>query len=311
MPFNLFSQCKRYKIPLWQCPQFLFMIMGLFIIVASLVFYFIGERQISDPRIVALIVVLVAMVLLIIAFIITHSFEVLAEANRMKTEFVNIVSHQLRTPLTNLRWGTQFLLSKDFQNSDQKLKADYFDIIKENSNRMEVLIDDLLTIMRLQEGKMDTKKSFFELKTLIEEVLEEYKSFLKANNLKVELMAEGELPYVYASKTLLKIVLQNLIGNAINYNRPGEKIEISLEKNKSRVIFSIKDKGIGIPKKDQRYIFEKFFRAENAIREEVNGTGLGLYIVKLILDSMDGKIWFNSKQGKGSVFNFSLPIKNN
>jgi len=127
---NIFSQCKKYRIPLWQCPQFLFVVMSLVIMFSSITFYAIGEHYVTDPRIVAFAVLAVSMVLFIIAFIITHSFENLAEANRMKTEFVNIVSHQLRTPLTNLRWATQALLSEDFNVSEKEQNIEYFDIIK-------------------------------------------------------------------------------------------------------------------------------------------------------------------------------------
>ncbi len=307
--FNIFAQCRKYNIPLWQCPQFLFAVMGLFIMVSSIVFYAIGERYIADPRMVALVVILVAMTLLVIAFVISHSFENLAEANRMKTEFVNIVSHQLRAPLTNLRWATQFLLSKEFQDSAEIEKSDYFDIIRENGNRMEGLIDDLLTITRLREGKLDSKKTNFALGELIKEVLDEHKPFLEASNIKLDLSLPEKLPKAFASYPLIRIVLENLIGNAINYSRGEKKIDIGLKARKDRIIFTIKDRGIGIPKEDKRYIFEKFFRAKNAVQTEVNGTGLGLFIVKLILDGMNGKIWFTSTEGQGSVFNFSLPTK--
>jgi len=307
---NIFAQCRKYKIPLWQCPQFLFVVMGLFIMLSSVAFYAIGEHYIFDPRMVALVVMLVTMMLLVIAFIITHSFENLAEANRMKTEFVNIVSHQLRAPLTNLRWATQFLLSKEFQDSDQAEKTDYFDIIKENGNRMEGLIDDLLTITRLKDGKLDSKKASFVFEDLVKEVIDEHKHFLEANNMKIEFSSPGDLPNVFASYPLIKIVLENLIDNAINYSKGSKKIEIILISKKDKVIFVIKDKGMGVPKEDQKYIFEKFFRAKNAVHAEVNGTGLGLFIIKLILEGMDGKIWFTSQEGKGSVFNFSLPARN-
>lgn len=305
---NIFAQCKKYHIPLWQCPQFLFTVMGLFIIVSSITFYAIGERYIADPRMVALLVIMIALVLLVISFVITHSFENLAEANRMKTEFVNIVSHQLRAPLTNLRWATQFLLSEGFQKSAAVEKSDYFEIIRENGNRMEGLIDDLLTITRLREGKLDSKKSPLALDDLIKEILEEHKTFLEARNIRVEFKPDKNLPKVLASYPLMKIVLENLIGNAINYSRGGQKIIVKLKPTDKKMVCSIEDQGIGIPREDQRYVFEKFFRARNAVQTEVNGTGLGLFIAKLILDGLGGKIWFKSKEDKGSTFSFSLPL---
>jgi len=282
--------------------------MGVFIIATSIVFYAIGNNYVTDSRMVALIVILVAMTLLVIAFVITHSFENLAEANRMKTEFVNIVSHQLRAPLTNLRWATQFLLSEDFQAAAQDEKNDYFDIIKENGNRMEGLIDDLLTITRLKEGKPDSRKVPFNLAPLIQEIIDEHGVFAQAKNIDVSLSAPKDVPQVLASHPLIKIVVENLVGNAINYSRGGKEILIKLETKKERLVFSIEDHGIGIPSEDKRYVFEKFFRAKNAVQTDVNGTGLGLFIVKMILDGMSGRIWFKTKENRGTTFYFSLPI---
>ena len=305
--FNIFSQCRKYNVPLWQCPQFLFVVMGFMIIVSSIVFYAIGEHYVTDPRIVAFGVLAVAMALLVISFIITRSFEDLAEANRMKTEFVNIVSHQLRGPLTNLRWATQFLLSEEFTSSNKKQNIEYFDIIKENSARMEGLIDDLLTITRLRDGKLDSKKAKFSLTALTEEVILEHKRVADASDIQLELNAPKNLPDVFASYPLIKIVVENLINNAINYSKEGDKIFIQLEPVKKELRFQIKDEGIGISSEDQKRIFQKFFRARNAIRAEIYGTGLGLFIIKLILDGMNGRVWFISKKDKGSTFYFTLP----
>jgi len=304
---NIFSQCKKYHVPLWQCPQFLFVVMGFVIMTSSIVFYAIGEHYVTDPRLVAFVVLTVAMIFLIISFIITRSFEDLAEANRMKAEFVNIVSHQLRAPLTNLRWAVQFLLSEEFDASNEEQNIEYFDIIKENSARMEGLIDDLLTITRLREGKMDNRKSKFVLTTLTEEVISEYKSVADASNIELELKAPKDLPDIFFSYPLIKIVVENLISNAINYSKRDSKILVELKVLSKEIRFQIKDQGIGIPIEDQKRIFQKFFRARNAIRAEVYGTGLGLFIVKLILDGMNGKVWFASRKDKGSTFYFSLP----
>jgi len=305
--FNIFAQCKKYNIPLWQCPQFLFVVMGFVIMVASLAFYAIGERYVADPRAVAFVVLMVSMTLLVIAFVITRSFEDLAETNRMKSEFVNIVSHQLRAPLTNLRWATQFLTSAEFVNSVREEHAEYFDIIKENSARMENLIDDLLTITRLRGGRMDTRRMKFSLAHLTKEVVSEYGSLALASNIEIELIAPDNLPQVFASYPLTKIVIENLIGNAISYSPGSQKVVIKLAETAGKVELQIKDQGMGIPAEDRKYIFQKFFRAKNAIQAEVYGTGLGLFIVKLILDGMGGRVWFISKKGKGTTFYFTLP----
>ena len=309
LKLNIFAQCKEYEIPLKQCPQFLFFIMGTFIAISSVVFYLIGQHYITDPRIVALTVLAIAGIFSIIAFIVTNSFQNLAEANRIKTEFVNIVSHQLRAPLTNLRWATQFLLSNDLENASTEERNSYFDIIKENGNRMENLIDDLLTITRLRNGKMDTHKIKFSLEDLTREVLDDNKRFIEASNLKINLVVSKDLPRAFASHSLIKIVVENLVSNAIRYSKSKGQISIKIGKRGKEILFEIKDQGIGIPIKEQQYLFQKFYRARNALHAEIYGTGLGLFIVRLILKSMNGKVWFSSKEGKGSTFYFTLPTK--
>ncbi len=306
---NIFSQCKKYNIPLRQCPQFLFVIMGFGIMLFSITFYTIGERHVTDPRMVAIAVLLVSIFLMIIAFTITHSFENLAEANRIKAEFVNIVSHQLRAPLTNLKWAIQSLSSEKFSQALSDYSTEYFDAIKENGARMEKLIDDLLIITRLKEKGVRDKKSSFSLAALTQEVVSEHKSFIKASNLNIDLKTPDDLLDVFASRFLVKIVIENLVGNAIRYSKGGDKIFIELEASTKKVKFKIRDQGIGISKKDQKYIFQKFFRAQNAVKRKVYGTGLGLFIVKLILDGIKGKVWFVSKEKEGSAFYFTLPTR--
>ena len=148
--FNILGQCKRYGLSLWQCPQFLFLLMGLIIVVSSLVSYAIGNRYIDDPLTVSLIVIFLTALLLIIASIITRSFERLAEASRMKSEFVSVVSHQLRSPLSNIKWALELLMSgKIYPISDKQLE--YCKILKENSQRMMELVSDLLTVSKIEQ----------------------------------------------------------------------------------------------------------------------------------------------------------------
>ncbi len=307
--FHIFSKCKRYNVPLWQCPEFLFVIMGLVIIIASLIFYAIGGQYVADLRIVALMVTAVAALLLTIAFIITHSFEKLAEADRMKAEFVGIVSHQMRSPLTNVRWAIQFFNPQKFNELEDSQKEECFDIIRENSARMESLLNDLLTVAKLQEGKITNKKKTFSMESLIEKILEEHNSLVENKNLQTSIEVSPGLADIFASYPLAKIVLENLINNAVSYSKEGGKIEIKAEKKGNKAMIIVKDEGVGIPQDDKKHIFQRFFRAKNAATEETKGTGLGLFITKMVLDELKGRIWFKSQLGKGSTFYCTLPIK--
>ncbi|MFH1656601.1 MAG: HAMP domain-containing sensor histidine kinase [Candidatus Nealsonbacteria bacterium] len=305
---NVVGHCKNQGVPVWQCPQFLFLIMGTVIIFISVGSFLIGNRYIIDPSIVALIDIIITMVLLIISFFITKSFERLSEVSQMKSEFINIVSHQLRSPITNIKWIIDFLVSKDIKMSPEK-EEEYFNHLKENVSRMVELVDELLIISRIEKGSLPIKKVEFSLEDLVKELIFNSKAYSQALNLKVKFYPQRDLPKVYFDPVLIKLVVENLIDNAIRYTKPKGKVEIWIEKKGSYLLFKIKDTGVGIPKKDQKYIFQKFFRSNNSLKEKIRGSGLGLYIAKLIIEKSKGKIWFKSKQDKGTAFHFLLPIK--
>lgn len=305
---NIPAQCKRYGLSLWQCPSFLFLIMGIIIIASALIAYAIGARYIKDPEIVTLIILILTAILFIVSFIITQSFEKLAEASRMKSEFISVVSHQLRSPLSNLRWVIELLTSGRLGKIEEK-QIDYFKILKENSSRMRELVSDLLTVSRIETATLSLKKKEFSLPDLINKLILEFKPFAKASNVEIEFKFQKDLPKAFADPNQIRQVLENLLDNAIRYIKNKGTVEILLESRGKNFYFEIKDNGVGIPKKDQKYIFQKFFRAENILKHQTQGTGLGLYISKAIVERSRGKIGFKSEENKGSTFWFTLPIK--
>jgi len=306
--FNISAQCKKYGLPLWQCPHFLFLVMGIIIIVSTLAVYALGSRYVEDPQVVVLIVLSVTAILFTIGVIITRSFERLAEANRMKSEFISVVSHQLRSPLSNLRWAIELLTSGRVNGVSEK-QLEYFKILKENSARMRELVSDLLIVSRLETAKLPLKKKEVSLEDLAREIIEELEPFAKASNVKLDLKAPKNLPKVFTDSSQVRLVIENLLDNAIRYIKEKGQVEIKLEKRRKNLYFEIKDNGVGIPKEDQKYIFQKFFRSENVMRYQTQGSGLGLYITKSIVKRSGGKIGFKSQEGIGSTFWFTLPIK--
>jgi len=310
---DMTSQCKKYGVPLRQCPQFLFFIMGDAIIVAMLATYFIGIRFNSDPEVVALIVICLTMVLLALLFIIIRSFEQLAETSRMKTEFVSIVSHQIRSPLTNLKWIVEILMSGILGKTEDK-QTEYFKILKENLERMQKLVSELLTVSRIEASKFVLKKEEFSMENLAHDLISEFEPIAKSSNIKIEMVAAPGLPKVYSDPFQVLQVLENLLYNAIRYMGFAEsgkdrgKVEVTLRSKDGYVFCEVVDNGIGIPKDDQKYIFQKFFRAENVRRYQTGGSGLGLYISKSIIERSGGKMGFTSCEGKGTTFWFKLPV---
>lgn len=305
--FNIVAQCKKYGLSLWQCPQFLFLVMGIIIIGSTLATYFIGRKYVEDPQIIALVVLFATAILFVIATTIVRGFERLAEANRMKSEFVSIVSHQLRSPLTNLKWVIE-LVSSGRVDPVTKKQLEYFKILKENSDRMRELISDLLIVSRIEQGRLPPRKERIFLKDLIEKRIKEMEIFAKAANIKIEFEAEAKLPQILTDPSQLKLVIENLLDNAVRYTEEKGKVEINLEKKDKNLYFEIKDNGVGIPKNDQKYVFQKFFRSANALRNQTEGSGLGLFIAKSIIEKLKGKIGFKSQEDVGSTFWFTLPI---
>jgi two-component system phosphate regulon sensor histidine kinase PhoR len=302
---NLPAQCRKYNVPLWQCPQLLFLIMGIIIIGAAITAYLIGTRYIEDPQLIALIVLVLTGTLFIFAYIINVSFEKLAEASRIRTEFIRIVSHQLRSPITNLSWAIDGLMSGDLGRIAES-QLEYFKILKENSARMKELIKDLLITSRIEEGTLPIKKEKVSLIEIIKSLVSEFQPFARASNVETEFSFDENLPKILTDPQQIKVVMENLLDNAIRYSQRKGKIKIRLERKGEGIYFEIKDSGVGIPQEDQKYIFQKFFRSKS---KEKGGTGLGLFITKSIIEKLGGKIWFESKEGEGTTFYLTLPRK--
>jgi len=305
---NPFHNCKKYGIPIFQCPSFLFLIMGLIIIVAILVTYYIASLRVESPTVVSLLVIGVTFILLIIDYIITRSFERISEANRMKTEFISVVSHQLRSPLTNLKYSLEFLMTNKLK-SVSKDEMEYFKILEENTKRMGDLINNLLIVSRIETGQLPLRNEEFSLVDLTKKMVMKFKIYSEATNVVIKLKAEKNMSNVFADPFWIEQTIQNLLDNAIRYSHKGDTVEIKIKPDSKKLIFTIKDTGVGIPKQEQKFIFQKFFRSKNALKYQTQGSGLGLHIIRNVLNLMKGKIWFTSKENEGTTFHFTLPIK--
>jgi signal transduction histidine kinase len=279
--------------------------MGIIIIIAAIVAYLIGIHYIENPQLIALIVLGLSGILFIFAYLINVSFEKLAEASRIRTEFVRIVSHQLRSPITNLSWAIDSLMAGDLGRIE-KSQLEYFKILKENSSRMKELIKDLLITSRIEEGTLPIKKEKVSLIEITKNLISQFLPFARASNVEIKFDFDKNLPEVFTDPNQIKVAIENLLDNAIRYiGRKGE-VKIDLKKREKEILFEIKDNGLGIPFEDQKFIFQKFFRSRSKVS---GGTGLGLFITKSIIEKLGGKIWFESKEGEGTKFYFTLPIK--
>jgi len=305
---NIFAQSRKSGVSVWQYPQLIFLVMGIITIAAILTAYAVGTKFVAEPEVVVLITLALSVILLVITFTITQSFERLVDANRMKSEFVSIVSHQLRAPLSNLRWALELLMSGRL-GEIEKPQLDYFKILKDSSSRMSELVKDLLIVSRIEQGQLSLKKEEISFPDLIKDLMREYTPFARAFNVELSFTEKGNFPKVFADPSQIKLVAENFLDNAVRYSKGKGKVEINLEQKDHVLSFKITDNGVGVPQADQKYIFQKFFRSSNVLRYQTQGTGLGLYIAKSIVVRSGGKIGFQSEEGKGSTFWFTLPIK--
>jgi len=230
---------------------------------------------------------------------------------RMKTEFVFLAAHQLRTPLSAIKWALRMLLDGDLGKITDE-QRDFVEKTYKSNEKMIGLINDLLDVTRIEEGRYLYKPTLESIENLIQIVVSAYKEEMERKNLELDFKKpEKKLPRTIVDVEKIRLVIENLLDNAVRYTPPGGRVKISLryiEKEKE-IEFSIKDTGVGVPRDQQKRVFTKFFRGVNVMRMETEGTGLGLFIAKNIIEAHGGKIWFESEEGKGTTFYFTLPLK--
>ncbi|MGC9031565.1 MAG: sensor histidine kinase [Minisyncoccia bacterium] len=299
------KKCKSYGVPLRQCPDFLFLVLGIIIIILIIASYFIAIKKIEDIRVALLTVLGFSALLVIINFIIIRSVERIVQASRSQLEFINVISHQLKAPITNISFILDAFFSKKKELTEQD-KNEYLKMLKENNERMRELVKNILTVAKLEAGLLNIKKEFVSLDEIVDQKINDFKLFAQALNVKIEKDFDKSLPKIYVDSFWVKEVIGNLLDNAIKYSRGNVFIKLKCQKGK--VFFEIEDNGKGIPKEEQKFIFQRFFRVKNGSTHALSGSGLGLYLSKKLVELMGGKIGFISKYNKGSKFWFSLPI---
>lgn len=305
---NLAKTCKReFNAPVWKCPTFLFILMGFVAIVSILVAYYLAATYGSSPEVGALASLVTAGIILVIGHIIIQSFTRVVEVDRLKSHFLNIVSHQLLTPLTALKWSTSMLESESLKSDKEKLD-EASGMIKENCNKMIHIINSLIDVSRIESGRVLIAPERLDLSALVHIVVASRKNELEARRHTVEVKMQGVLPPVFADPSRVKMVLENLIDNAIKYSRTDSHIYVTLWKQDHSVVCEIRDTGIGIPKHEHRHVFKKFFRSMSEMSLEAKGLGVGLYLAKFIIEASGGRVDFESQEGVGSKFWFSLPV---
>jgi two-component system sensor histidine kinase VicK len=230
------------------------------------------------------------------------------QVDYMKSEFISLASHQLRTPLSSLRWYVELL--RDAKGA--RLSAEQRSYIHEMdlaSRRMSDLVDALLQVSRLEGGGISPMQSVVNLAQFVREVVEDANILGKDHGVSVAATVPPRPFHIHTDPTLLSIVLQNLLSNAVKYSRKGGVVQVTLWHKKGMTEITVKDNGIGIPRKEQQHLFQKLFRANNVGKVDATGSGLGLYISKMVMDALGGTIRLKSAEDKGTEVTIRLPLK--
>lgn len=228
--------------------------------------------------------------------------------DKAKTEFISLASHQLRMPLSAIKWS----LETGLDGSLGKLSGEQKEFIQNAygaAQRMTVLVNSLLNISRIEGGRLAVKPELTNLALFCKQILIELQPLITQKEHEIQFRKPDILPIVTTDQKLLHEVVTNLLSNAIKYTPNKGTIVLGLEIRGSNAVVTVKDNGLGIPKAQQQRIYEKFFRADNVMKVSIDGTGLGLYIVKRLVETLEGKVWFESEEKKGTTFFVAIPLK--
>lgn len=234
--------------------------------------------------------------------------EKLKKMVEFKSDLISISSHQLRTSLSALRWILKMFIDKDLGS----LNNEQFNMLQKafnSSNKMISLVNDLLTLSHTEDTMLKLQTKEVDLINTLEQTIFDFSG--ESNKKNVELIfikPESIIPKAKCDEELIGVVFQNLIENALKYSKPHDNVFISLIQKDKEIEISFRDNGIGIKEEDKNHIFDKFFRATNALDKDEVGSGLGLFTSKNIIEKHGGKIWFEESNGGGVTFFVSLPL---
>lgn len=307
--FDIQKQARELGVSVWQTPSFLFFVMGIVIIIAMTAVYSISKYY-DSPEILIMTESGVVISLFIVGNFIIRNIEIMAISNKVKSEFVSVASHQLKTPLSEVSWKLELLMAKYSQGLTEK-QHEILDSVNKSNDKMKRLVNDLLDVARIEQSNFYLGSESVDLNKIVEEAAVDYRDLARAKGVEIEVSTDRFLPSFQGDQRKLELMVGNLVSNAVKYMNKKGKVRIvsNFNPSKKQVQVCVEDNGVGIPDSQQKKIFEKFFRSDNVVKYQTEGTGLGLYIAKNIADKSGGDLWFESKENVGSKFCFILPVK--
>lgn len=305
---NVMYECRALKLSVWRCPPLLFLLMGFVTVLSMVVTYLIADQYLAEPQLVALTVSFIAGLFFIIGNLVIKGFNSIAEANRTKSEFVSIISHQLGTPLSIFRMTLELASREAGKEGMSAGAAQHLQTLGDATGRMIRLVNSLLEVSRIEAARLVLRPEAVALERLTGRLVEDFRKYADAHKVTLAFTAPHGLPQAWADPEKIEMAVQNLIDNAVRYTLGGGTAAITIAADRGVLRWSIEDHGAGIPAGERPYIFQKFFRGENGRPRDTHGSGIGLYIARAIVEASGGKIGFTSEPGKGSTFWFTLPM---
>lgn len=301
---KFWNTCAEARVPLWECPSVLFIFMGVLTIVGMLVTYHLATTY-GDPQIVIISVSIIGALIFSLGVVVVASFDRVVQASTMRMEFVSIASHQLRAPLTSMKWVFGLLLDEHIGVLNDK-QREYLRAISGDNERMITLINNLLDVSRIEEGRLTFVKQRINLSQLVSSTVKEVKSrFKEEKPIDVENIPQETA--IMADERYVRAILENFLDNALRYGSDQQGAIIRVRANDKIARIEVEDFGSGIPQGEQRFIFQKFFRSR-ATESKAEGKGVGLFIARYLARGMGGTIGFRSEEQKGSLFWVEFPL---
>lgn len=224
-----------------------------------------------------------------------------------RNEFEALATHQLRAPITAIKWSVEMLTGTDVVSAEEQKQA--LGEIKEAACLLTEVVNSILNISKMEAGVLAVDPQPLNIPDLVEALAAEVAGPVSTRQLKFDRQYDKDLPILNADPKLTSAMLRNILSNAIKYTPKGGTILLKVEKQAHDILLSVADTGIGIPKNQQDRMFTRFFRADNAQESGNEGTGLGLYFVKMVVERAGGRVWFTSEEGKGTTFYITIPLE--
>jgi PAS domain S-box-containing protein len=292
-------------IPREKLPSYIAYSTGKTISIGLSDFYFLGNNDGSKVPVTVTATPVLFEHEIIATITVFHDVTKDVELNKQKDEFISLASHQFKTPLTAISWNLEMFLNGDFGMVTDEQKA-ALETIKYSCKNMRELVSGFLDVTKVESSEYSIESGNVDILQIADSVLQELAGQISTKKINVIKKYGDKIPNLTIGEKTARIILQNLLTNAVKYTPENGTVELLIEKTIDGISISVKDSGYGIPENAKGKIFTKLFRADNVLKKEPSGTGLGLYLLKTLVDKLGGKVWFESKEGSGTSFYVTL-----